>query len=277
MRKVKVAAASLCLLSYGMLHGGIINAEVSVAKTEASVAYMNENTAESVTTAASIETTSIVTNLTTAKTTVPARTTAKGTTCTSAASALTTTTVQSTTVPVTEATAETVTTSTAQEDPAQFLTAASDPEVTAAPDAAEAAPSTQAETTAAPECEAEVTADAAPTAITVTDREYIMLCNVVGHEYGASWVPESEKALVAEVIMNRVNSPAFPNTIYEVLMQRNQFAGLERLVKMEDFSGYVTDSVKAAVDLYLSDPSQFNHGYLYFNGDGYRNYFRTAY
>ena len=276
MRKVKVAAASLCLLSYGMLHGGIINTEVSVAKTDMSDAFI-EMTAETVTTAASIETTSIVTTVTTAKTSVPAGSTAKGTTCTSAASAQATTTAGSTTFSVTEATAETVTTSTAQEESAQFLTAPSVTEVTEAPDAAETAPSTQAETTAVPEDEAEVTADEAPTAITVTDREYIMLCNVVGHEYGASWVPESEKALVAEVIMNRVNSPAFPNTIYEVLMQRNQFAGLERLVNMEEMSGYVTDSVKAAVDLYLSDPSQFSHGYLYFNGDGYRNSFRTAY
>lgn len=275
MRKVKVAAASLCLLSYGMLHGGIINTEVSVAKADLSDTVI-ELTAETVTTAASIETTSIVTTAKPTKTTaVPVRTTAV-TTGTTASSAPATTTAVRTTEPVTESTAAPETTSTVQTEPEQFLSLSSVQEVTDLSDAAETASSTQTETTASVETENEVTADA-PNAITVTDREYCMLCNVVGHEYGANWVPEADKALVVEVILNRVNSPAFPNTIYDVLMQRNQFAGLEYLVNMDGMSGYVTDSVKAAVDLYLADPTQFSHGYLYFNGDGYRNYFRTRY
>ena len=103
-----------------------------------------------------------------------------------------------------------------------------------------------------------------------------MLCNVVGHEYGSDWVPTEEKALVAEVIMNRVNSPQFPDSIYEVLTQHNQFAGLEYLIEMDHMSYYVTQSVRDAVDLYLSNPAQFQHGYLFFNGDGYRNYFRAT-
>lgn len=275
MRKVKVAAASLCLLSYGMLHGGIINTEVSVAKADLSDTVI-ELTAETVTTAASIRTTSIVTTAKPTKTTaVPVRTTAV-TTGTTASSAPATTTAVRTTEPVTESTAAPETTSTVQTEPEQFLSLSSVQEVTDLSDAAETGSSTQTETTASVEAENEVTADA-PNAITVTDREYCMLCNVVGHEYGANWVPEADKALVVEVIMNRVNSPAFPNTIYDVLMQRNQFAGLEYLVNMDGMSGYVTDSVKAAVDLYLADPTQFSHGYLYFNGDGYRNYFRTRY
>lgn len=277
MRKVKVAAASLCLLSYGMLRGGIINTEVSVAKTDLSDTVI-EMTAETVTTAASIETTSIVTKATTAKTTAVTVKTTAVTTGTTASSAPATTTAVSTTEPVTESTAAPETTSTVQTEPEQFLALSSEQEVTELSDAAEAAASTQTETTASPEAESEVTAEAPNVnAITVTDREYCMLCNVVGHEYGANWVPEADKALVVEVIMNRVNSPAFPNTIYDVLMQRNQFAGLEYLVNMDGMSGYVTDSVKAAVDLYLADPTQFSHGYLYFNGDGYRNYFRTRY
>ncbi|MBR5370828.1 MAG: cell wall hydrolase [Oscillospiraceae bacterium] len=111
-------------------------------------------------------------------------------------------------------------------------------------------------------------------AITITDEEYIMICNVVGHEYGANWISEYDKALVVEVIMNRVNSKLFPNTIYEVLMQKGQFPGLSRLINLGKFSKQVTPSVKAAVDLYLSDPSQFQHGYLFYSGDGHRNYFR---
>ena len=104
-----------------------------------------------------------------------------------------------------------------------------------------------------------------------------MLCNVVAHEYGAYWVPVEEKALIVEVIMNRVNSPLFPDTIYGVLTQKNQFPGLLSLIELGTFSSQVTDSVKEAVDLYLSDPSQFDHGYLFFSGDGKRNYFRKTY
>ena len=111
--------------------------------------------------------------------------------------------------------------------------------------------------------------------MTVSQSDYILLCNVVGHEYGANWISEYDKALVVEVVMNRVKSPQFPNTIYGVLTQRSQFSGAYTYVNLGTYSRKVTDSVKAAVDLYLSDPSQFNHGYLFFSGDGRRNYFRT--
>ncbi|MBQ6039508.1 MAG: cell wall hydrolase [Oscillospiraceae bacterium] len=275
MRKVKVAAAIVCLLSAGALRGVVFNnSGVSVAKTDES-GQIREIAAATVTTTASIETTTIVTTTTRSKTTA-ARKKAAVTTTTTATSAPATTTAVTTTV--TEATtAATVLTSAPE---TTFTLPASVPAETAGvvSDAAPAAPSTQTETpaTTVTETVPEVTAPASA-AITVTDREYCMLCNVVGHEYGADWVPIEEKALVCEVIMNRVNSPQFPDSIYEVLTQRNQFAGLNYLIEMDGMSSYVTDSVKAAVDLYLSDPTQFNHGYLFFNGDGRRNYFRTAY
>lgn len=111
------------------------------------------------------------------------------------------------------------------------------------------------------------------TGITVTQSEYYMLCNVVAHEYGSDWVSEYDKALVVEVIMNRVNSPKYPNSIYEVLTQPYQFSGMQSYITLGGFSTQVTESVKAAVDLYLSDPSQFDHGYYSFWGDGYKNHF----
>lgn len=111
------------------------------------------------------------------------------------------------------------------------------------------------------------------TGITVTQSEYYMLCNVVAHEYGSDWVSEYDKALVVEVIMNRVNSPKYPNSIYDVLTQPYQFSGMQSYITLGGFSTQVTESVKAAVDLYLSDPSQFNHGYYSFWGDGYKNHF----
>jgi hypothetical protein len=77
--------------------------------------------------------------------------------------------------------------------------------------------------------------------------------------------------------MNRVHSSQFPNTIYAVLTQRNQFPGMSYYINLGRFSSQVTESVKKAVDLYFEDPSRFNHGYLFYTGDGRRNYFRTRY
>lgn len=109
--------------------------------------------------------------------------------------------------------------------------------------------------------------------VQVTDEEYIWLCNVVGHEYGSDWIPIEEKAKVVEAVMNRVNDPRFPNTIWGVLTQPYQFSGLEWTLYLGTFSYQVTDSVKAAVDLYLEHPEQFNHGYNSFWGDGSMNHF----
>ncbi|MBP3309475.1 MAG: cell wall hydrolase [Ruminococcus sp.] len=108
----------------------------------------------------------------------------------------------------------------------------------------------------------------------ITDSEFIMLCNVVGHEAGSYWISEYDKALVVEVIMNRVNSPLYPNTIYGVLTQPYQFSGCESYVNLGTFSHHVTENVKNAVRLYFSEPESFTHGYFSFYGDGYRNYFR---
>ena len=273
MRKGKVAAAILCLFCAGMLGGVSFNGnELSVARADQSDQIL-EVTGEAVTTATSIETTALVTTTATsekAKTVTTAAATATTAKTTSKTTAATTTDTSATKKTETTTTEEKTTAPEAEETVTETVPVATEaPVITTSP------------VTEAPETDTEAPqTDAAETytesfAISVTDREYIMLCNVVGHEYGSDWVPEAEKALVAEVVMNRVNSPQFPNTIYEVLMQPNQFTGLEYLVKMDHMSHYVTQSVRDAVDLYLSDPAQFQHGYLFFNGDGYRNYFRT--
>ncbi len=109
--------------------------------------------------------------------------------------------------------------------------------------------------------------------VQVTDEEYIWLCNVVGHEYGSDWIAIEEKAKVVEAVMNRVKDPRFPNSIWGVLTQPYQFSGLEWTLYLGTFSYQVTPSVKAAVDLYLEHPEQFNHGYNSFWGDGSMNHF----
>ena len=272
MRKGKVAAAILCLFSAGMLGGITFNGnELSVAKADQSDQIL-EVTGEAVTTATSIETTALVTTTATSKkaktVTTAAATTATTAKTTSKTTAATTTDISAT--KKTETTTEVKTTAApAETEPETVPVATETPVITTSPVTEAPEPETEAPQTDAAETNTE------SCAISVTEREYIMLCNVVGHEYGSNWVPEAEKALVAEVVMNRVNSPLFPNSIYEVLIQPNQFTGLESLIEMDHMSCYVTQSVRDAVDLYLSDPSQFQHGYLFFNGDGYRNYFRT--
>ena len=106
----------------------------------------------------------------------------------------------------------------------------------------------------------------------LTDYEYIMLCNAVAYEAGSDWIPISEKAKVAEVIMNRVNSSDFPNTIYDVLTQEGQFVGVWNYVTLTDYSYKVTEDVKSAVTMAL-ESDYINHGYLFFEGDGTQNYF----
>lgn len=108
----------------------------------------------------------------------------------------------------------------------------------------------------------------------ISESDFILLCNVVAHEAGSYWIGSYEKAYVAEVVMNRVYSPLYPNTVYGVLTQPYQFSGSSAYVNLGTYSGYVTDAVKEAVKLYFTEPDSFTQGYLSFYGDGIRNYFR---
>lgn len=289
MKIAKAAAVIAGLVSAGILGGfALTRADLSLVRTDlfVPIAEITADEMSDVDLPDNVTTTAAVTTVTAAKTTaVTSRTTAQ-TTAKATTTALTTTTAAET---VTETTTETETTSAAT----TVTTAAPAPQTTAAPPVTTAAPqpvwtapvSTQPQPVITepvipatePETEPPAPQQSGGYAISVTDREYIMLCNVVGHEYGADWVPTAEKALIAECIMNRVNSPLFPNTVYDVLMQPGQFAGIEHLILMETMSKYVTQDVRDAVDLYLTHPEQFQHGYLFFSGDGYRSYFRTTY
>ena len=113
--------------------------------------------------------------------------------------------------------------------------------------------------------------------LTISEEDYILLCNAVGHEAGSNTISDYNKALVVEVLMNRVASPMFPNTIYDVLTQAGQFTGAWSYVGLGTFSSKVTQSVKDAVTLYFSEPESFTQGYLFFTGNGRENIFRTTY
>ena len=57
-----------------------------------------------------------------------------------------------------------------------------------------------------------------------------LLAKIVEAEAGSTWITDEHKQLVASVVLNRVNSPRFPNTIEEVVYAPGQYslAGTER-------------------------------------------------
>lgn len=103
----------------------------------------------------------------------------------------------------------------------------------------------------------------------ITEYERTLLRNVVANEYGSDWVSVQEKAKVVATVMNRVNSPSYPNTIEEVLTQPYQFSGY--YATNYEWST-VTNSVRDAVDYYFEHPDEFG-SYTGFWGDGTYNHF----
>lgn len=71
--------------------------------------------------------------------------------------------------------------------------------------------------------------------------EYIMVCSVVQGETAGADLYWSE--LVAEVIKNRVLSKNFPNTIFEVLTQPNQFDAIQNYYDCIDINAVTYQAV----------------------------------
>ncbi len=69
--------------------------------------------------------------------------------------------------------------------------------------------------------------------------------------------------LVADVVLNRVADPQFPNTIEEVIYAPGQFSVVHNgaLAKSK---GNISQNVKAAVDMELNN-DRLSTEYLYFN------------
>ena len=53
-----------------------------------------------------------------------------------------------------------------------------------------------------------------------------LLAKVITSEAGCSWLPMDWKMAVGEVLLNRVDSPEFPNTIYDCTYQSGQYSGV---------------------------------------------------
>lgn len=103
----------------------------------------------------------------------------------------------------------------------------------------------------------------------ITEYERILLCNVVANESGSDWISIYDKACVVACVINRTNSPDFPNTIEAVLTQPYQFSGY---YASDCYYPTVTDACIQAVDYYFEHSNEFGN-YLYFEGNGTNNVF----
>lgn len=129
---------------------------------------------------------------------------------------------------------------------------------------------------AAPPVEQPAEQPVATSGLPITDYERTLLRNVVAREYGSNNhgyggppVTLYERACVVAVVMNRVNSPSYPNTIEGVLTQPYQFSGYYAC--NYEWSN-VTQSVRDSVDYYFAHQSEFPY-YMGFWGDGAYNHF----
>lgn len=59
---------------------------------------------------------------------------------------------------------------------------------------------------------------------TYTEDELYMMSHLIGGEAGASWASDIHQQAVGLVVMNRIGSHLFPDTMEEVIFQRGQYA-----------------------------------------------------
>lgn len=111
------------------------------------------------------------------------------------------------------------------------------------------------------------------------EKDVEMLAQVVWGE--ARGIPDkTQQACVIWCVLNRVDHPAYPNTIEEVLTQPNQFHGY-------DMNFPATEELKELARDVLIRWNREKNGetdvgrclpkeYLFFTGDEYQNYFRDG-
>lgn len=92
-----------------------------------------------------------------------------------------------------------------------------------------------------------------------TEEEVDMICAVVEREVGG--LSAQSKQIVTSVIINRVKSSAFPNTVYDVLHQPNQFNTIKNYYTNER---PVQVSTRIAVTYALKSGIDCADGAMYF-------------
>lgn len=89
---------------------------------------------------------------------------------------------------------------------------------------------------------------------------------------------QEEQMLVIWCICNRVDDPRFPNTVTGVATQSGQFHGYSSsnpvLPRLYEVAQKVLERWDFGEDALIHLPYATSSDYLYFNGDGYHNWFR---
>lgn len=57
-----------------------------------------------------------------------------------------------------------------------------------------------------------------------TEEDLDLLARVIYAEVGCTWIPDWVQRMVGSVVLNRVESPYYPDTIYDVIYQPGQYA-----------------------------------------------------
>lgn len=58
--------------------------------------------------------------------------------------------------------------------------------------------------------------------------DLVLLAQVIHTEAGSAWLPDEWRMAVGEVVLNRVASPEFPDTLEEVVFQPGQYSAADR-------------------------------------------------
>lgn len=106
----------------------------------------------------------------------------------------------------------------------------------------------------------------------ISEQDYILICNVVSHEAGSSWISDWERSMIVSSIMNRVYDSRFPNTVDGVVHQQGQMFNVP--YDRVDYSGIGYEPIDRAVQAYFDDPTAYGSTNSWY-GNGTNNTFYT--
>lgn len=112
---------------------------------------------------------------------------------------------------------------------------------------------------------------------TVQDEDAEMLARLAWCE--ARGCSVTGQAAVMWCVLNRVDDPRFPDSIHDVILQKNQFYYIPGAPVTEELLSLARDVLARwrMEDLLVDAGRVLPEGYCWFRGDGQHNYFRDAY
>lgn len=109
-----------------------------------------------------------------------------------------------------------------------------------------------------------------------TVHDIVLVAKTIYGEAGADWITYQEKACVAWIICNRVDSPRWENSIEEIVTAENQFHGYSEFHPVTKECYRVAEDVLTRWALYKLGYDVYRElepEYTAFYGDGKVNYF----